>query len=313
MGILEWLILCLLVPAIVVPIVLLWGFVGCDFETKVRVSAPDKLVATPLSVTAVRLSWENEDLRAVRYEVERLDPTATKFVKVADATGLTVDDGGLNEGASYEYRVIAFDDDNDPSKPSLPVRVDLFFKTAFARTAAESAQLINDPAPVPGFGLVQRIVGAPASPRLLLTGTNVKLTLRGSTVADLLIDRIFISSAHPSSQRWDSDPSDLTLVATNVLLKFVEPPVTVGPTGLVANGDKIYILEREKDLIIAFDIGNPGNPRFGPLIPPSASATFAKLPPGEAAIAERSPNYVENAALYLIEKIEVLEIGRSEV
>ena len=27
----EWLILCLLVPAVVVPVVLLWGFVGCNW------------------------------------------------------------------------------------------------------------------------------------------------------------------------------------------------------------------------------------------------------------------------------------------
>src|SRR5262245_58317351 len=65
----EWLILCLAVPAIVVPVVLLWGFVGCDLVFKLdappEVMAPVNLVATPRSGTALSLTWQNTDPNAV--------------------------------------------------------------------------------------------------------------------------------------------------------------------------------------------------------------------------------------------------------
>src|SRR5262249_50715711 len=98
----EWLILCLAVPAIVVPIVLLWGFVGCDLVFKldiVEVLAPVNLVATPRSSTSVSLTWVPAGANAVRFEVERLDPGATDFVEVEhNATQPLFEDTNLIDG-----------------------------------------------------------------------------------------------------------------------------------------------------------------------------------------------------------------------
>ena len=53
----EWLLLLLLVPAIVVPVVLLFGFAGCGFEGYVPLSAPIIESAIGTSVSSIRLTW----------------------------------------------------------------------------------------------------------------------------------------------------------------------------------------------------------------------------------------------------------------
>jgi hypothetical protein len=312
----EWFILSLLVPAIVVPVVLLWGFAGCAAVFGLHhvdpVLAPINLVATPLSVSAVSLSWENPDPHAVKFQVERLDPGAPDFVTVADGVTAQLynDAAGLVEGETYSYRVRAVDGNGNFSDPSKTVQVDLFFRTVFERSGAEFAQEVNQSG-VEGFCLVQRFSGASATSRLLLTGTSVKITLRGSTVDDLQIDRIYISRADPTGKPQDSDPNDITLVASNVLVP-ANTPVTAAMAPLVST----YTLDHTQDLIIAFDIGTPGNARFGALMPPSGATSFAKASTMEAAVATRSPpplpDYGSAPALYLIEKIEVLEISKSE-
>ena len=59
----EWLILFLLAPVIIVPIVLLFGFCGCGFTGHGRSpSAPFNLKATAISDSAISLSWEHTEL-----------------------------------------------------------------------------------------------------------------------------------------------------------------------------------------------------------------------------------------------------------
>jgi hypothetical protein len=71
----EWFILRLLVPAIVVPVVLLWGFAGCDFVFKLDprpsgLSEPEGLAATPISVTEISLTWSSANIDAA-FEIQR--------------------------------------------------------------------------------------------------------------------------------------------------------------------------------------------------------------------------------------------------
>src|SRR5438105_594195 len=108
--------------------------------------------------------------------------------------------------------VRAAGNDGPYSDPSKTVPVDLAYKTAFEKTAAEFAQGVNQTG-IDGFCLVQRIVGSPASPRLLLSGSGARITVRGSTAGDLMINRVFISRANPAGKSNDSDPNDLTSVA----------------------------------------------------------------------------------------------------
>src|SRR5262245_30769579 len=69
----EWLILCLLVPAIVVPVVLLWGFVGCYEPATLEPSllAPQTLEATPISTSEISLTWQDPNGGGVRFEIHR--------------------------------------------------------------------------------------------------------------------------------------------------------------------------------------------------------------------------------------------------
>jgi hypothetical protein len=313
----EWLILCLGVPAIVVPVVLLWGYVGCDLvflPTDPKPMTPIGLVATPLTPTSVALAWaQSTDTHPIKLAVERLDPGAADFVRlVDDLTEPAFEDTGLTEGATFIYRVVAVgrDEDSDPSKT---VQVDLSFKTVFERTAAEFAQGVNQTG-IAGFCLVERFLRAPISPRLLRGGTVVKITVRGSTVADLQIDGVFISRANPdpTAKPNDSDADDLTLVAQSAFVP-ANTAVVVGPTGLTLNGTRVYTLDPTQDLIVAFAIGTPGNPRFGALAPATASTSYAKANAAiEASMPTRTKEDSSAAILHLIEKIEVLEIARAE-
>ena len=69
----EWLILCLLVPAVVVPVVLLWGFTGCDKVFGLQSVPPSAPVvtATPLAIDAIQVGWVEAGTGPVRFEIQR--------------------------------------------------------------------------------------------------------------------------------------------------------------------------------------------------------------------------------------------------
>jgi hypothetical protein len=65
----EWLILLLLVPAIVVPVVLLVGFTGCTFVPNIGV--PTIVFADALSDSSIAVKWYgNFDI----FQLERINP-----------------------------------------------------------------------------------------------------------------------------------------------------------------------------------------------------------------------------------------------
>jgi hypothetical protein len=165
----EWLILCLLVPAVVVPVVLLWGFVGCN-------------------------------------PIFGLDPT------------------------SLIEPTFELDSENNFDSP-----------TAINLSTLE------------GFSFVVRI------PEFLLTtaGPQVVVTVRGSTEADLQIDRIYISKAgdsvDASKDRFDPLEEDLTPVVDDGIGVFVPRGESVA-LPLIQ-----YHLDPQQDLLVAFDISaTPG-------------------------------------------------------
>src|SRR5688572_7380527 len=55
----EWVMLVVLVPAVIVPVVLLWGFADCDVVCKLkeRPAAPQGVAATPTSESAMTVDW----------------------------------------------------------------------------------------------------------------------------------------------------------------------------------------------------------------------------------------------------------------
>jgi hypothetical protein len=133
----DWLILFLGVPAILIPLVLLFGFAGCAMpaptctddtdcgagarcsenlctvfdEPDPPPSAPDNLAANALDDHSVALTWRNTDPAVVNFQIERMLDDGDEFVAIpapADLsdTGAT-DSSGLQEGVTFIYRVRA--------------------------------------------------------------------------------------------------------------------------------------------------------------------------------------------------------------
>jgi hypothetical protein len=120
----EWLLLLLLVPAIVVPVVLLFGFAGCGFEGQAFPSFSPPLIKSAMgtSVSSIRLTWMINDPTATSIEFERTkvrsaDPPYTFTVPASPPVR---DDPGLEAATTYEYKARAIYP-SDTSEQSAPV------------------------------------------------------------------------------------------------------------------------------------------------------------------------------------------------
>jgi hypothetical protein len=236
----EWLILLLLVPAVVVPVVLLVGFAGCDrvFGLHRLPSTPPAIVsAEGKSASVITLAW-TYDGSAAKFEFERtkLPEQSTDTFKAASSPyDDNNQDQGLEPETNYLYRVRAILSDGEFSEwssdaPDVPGST-LPFETTFAWTSEEQA-LSRDSAGWEGFCLVQRIEAS----RLSKSGTLVKLTVRASSVSDASIERIYISKPDP---RPGKDPYDSGADDKVTLTPFVVPANTSLPLDTVSN-EPIY-------------------------------------------------------------------------
>jgi hypothetical protein len=315
----EWLILLLLVPAIVVPVVLLVGFAGCtsdyqDFDVA-RPGGngdgngpPDPVIdsAEGKSVSIITLKWMYGGA-AANFQIER----SGQILPLPYPDSSPFDDTGLEAETSYSYKVLALDGNGDPLSnwsnevvgKTLPFELTLESwpdpdKTPYIAPHSEGWE---------GYTLVQRIEPI----RLSTSGTKVRITLRASSVSDASIDRIYISQPKPNPTNvptinpYDSE-ADLTAVTTTPIFIAQGQPFTI-PVTLTGID---YKLDEGMPLLIAVD--------FAPS-PPSGVAYIETVPEEAAAywefgVAEattpdgvRSANYQQDtpAAIYLIEKIEV--------
>ncbi len=71
-----------------------------------RPAAPIELTATPVSISRIDLAWSAGDALATGYLVER--SSGAGFTQVADVTSQNYSDIGLVEGATYTYRITAY-------------------------------------------------------------------------------------------------------------------------------------------------------------------------------------------------------------
>lgn len=114
----EWSILLLLVPAIVVPVVLLVGFTGCSFEP--RGGPPTIISAVGTSISIITLTWHWGAV-AQKFEFERTNPDNTTTTFETSGYASPYPDGGLAPATSYAYRVRGISLDGDTSDWSTSV------------------------------------------------------------------------------------------------------------------------------------------------------------------------------------------------
>jgi len=307
---LEWFLLLLLVPAIVVPVVLLLGFAGCNLVFQAEADPPvlpkpENLVATPISVSEISLNWIDTGA-GLQFEVYRAKDGSPFELLGTVPTPPFIDPPSfgnpppLEPGVTYNYQVFTVDGDNK-SEGSEVVR---------ARPLAFGFDLsvlngVNQGAA--GDCIVQKI----GSALLKNWGTVVRIQVRGATDGDLFINSIYISRvsplgapANPNPDPYDAD-TDITLIAAGVLVPANNSVSLELPS--------IYIIsDPPVDLLIAFDIGAPqGRVRRAQL---SEATAFTRNATQQAALPDRFPNptdptltfNIEQNRLYLVERIEVL-------
>lgn len=104
----NWLLLLLLVPLILVPIVLLGGFAGCaqliglDDVQYATPDPPANLLATATGPSSIRLDWQDTSGASVTFDIDRVDPKQTLTDKKSGD-----EDVGLNDGTDFAYTVRA--------------------------------------------------------------------------------------------------------------------------------------------------------------------------------------------------------------
>lgn len=296
---LEWYMLSLLIPLIVVPVIMLFGYAGCN---QVFGLDPTTLNFTPInveaegeSIEAIRVSWVRASSEPVSFKVFRITPGAeAEFT----TDGTEYLDTGLTPNTEYTYEVLAIrkDDLRESDRSESATGRTLDFMPAFTAT------LTTDQAGINGFCLVQRI----ESLRLVRSGTKVRVLLQGSTAGNLLIDRVTISQAATGGNVYDS-AADLLEIATAVSIpagQTLELPVVT------------YTLDQTKPLLVAFDI-NPtagmGNVRFVNPVPGTDASMHFRAAAAEAGIQDRLPSaanpgaplYNASTSIYLVQRIDV--------
>jgi hypothetical protein len=237
----EWLILLLLVPAIVVPVVMLVGFAGCSFDKGVAAGRPLMVSADATSDTAITLTWKyDEPAAGFLIERKQLSNGATGGELLGSPTMYI--DTNLRAATTYEYTVTAIHLDESRSNPSLP-----------ERGTTRLANLSIDDDEWEGWCLVQRI--EPARLSGLSSGTNITLTVRASSVSAASIDRVYIS--HPAD---GGDPYDS---AEQIKVYDISDPSTPMPFPVPLGQARTLPavdydrFDKGKALLIAVDFSDP--------------------------------------------------------
>jgi hypothetical protein len=289
----EWVVLLLLVPAIVAPIVLLFGYSGCSFTVGVPPEWPTVVSAIPLDAHSVELKW-NAVTGAASYEIERTkggEPASAPItVTPAPEDPQRHVDSLLIGGTTYTYRVRAMlGGDGATTWWSNPAVVETWSR-AFTSPIAQS----GTNASVPGACVVQRL-----SPGTLSRGGNmIGVSLRGATDGDATLSRVTLSSPALSGDDFDSAASPLDLTNTPVYLD--------GGLSLPLQ-PAVFPVDVDEPLLIAVDVGDPGNGRFVPGVPHTA---YVKEPPPGGTITEAGTQnragFVERAnELWFVDAVDV--------
>ncbi|HEX5010177.1 MAG TPA: fibronectin type III domain-containing protein [Planctomycetota bacterium] len=289
----EWVLLLVLVPAIVIPVVLLFGFAGCDliFTLDDAGTAPINLTAQAESRSAIKLAWEYTGMDPVRFEVQRKRSVDATFEVVTPPQLLVTEftDTGLDEGTSYDFQLASVQLSGGLRSAPVPATAATLGK-AFETTLPQEA---------PGANrcVVQRIEPA----RLSQSGTRVQITLQRPAGGPLLINRLSISHAAAAGDPYDSDGAPTMVVDIGAPLFIAADPTK----GLLELPVVDFALDQTRPLLVAFDTGLQGQLPLLTGVSLSEATTFAS-PPGlqQAAVADRQAGYTPVGGITLVQRID---------
>jgi hypothetical protein len=263
----EWLTLLLLVPAIVIPVIVLFGFAGCGAEIGPGVlTAPTITLAKPVDEHTIRVEWTNPNFSATRVEILRT-PEGPGPPPTADQQSPFLDKQ-LTPGVTYSYRIRAVrDSDGETSDYS-----DVAFATTWVNTFTANFEEAGENVDASGDCLVQRF----DPPSLSRGGNLVRIEAKAASNAKLVVSKISVSYASASTvaDLYDSDNTPVEIIG----------PFSAEPS-LTFVVEAPFRVETFRPLLVAFDVSAPGNTRKR-----SASnvSAFTKAGTPEAPVAEAS-------------------------
>jgi hypothetical protein len=277
----EWLILLLLVPAIVAPIVLVFGFAGCGFHgAALPLPEPTIDSATGTSFNTISVAWGINGTDPVTFQRTNLDNSVTDLgvQPLSPFTDTVPTPTQSDQNLVYQYQAA-----NNVLTP-------VVWQTAVSGKTFELTfdGMLNPT--IEGTGAegqtqVQRIEsGYP----LTKNGTSIQILLQADAASGASIEAIYISQADPNqpTQPWQP-ANDLTQVP------LPAQPFIIPPGGsVVALAPVAYNLDASKPLLIALNYS--ASPASGvkasnPL-PITRAAVYYK-PGAEAALQTRSAGY----------------------
>ncbi len=296
----DWMVLIFLLPLVVVPLVFLTGFAGCGFApTQVTGGngngngtqappAPSNLTATALSSSKIGLTWTDNATNTTAFRIERSENGAPPVsLPPIPGTPLTFTDTGLTEAKTYEYQIFA-------TMVGPPESAGSNMASATTLAIAYQTALATDDAGWEGNTMVQRIAAA----QIHKSGTAVVLTLRGSTTADLQINKVAISQPAATMQAWDPGP-DL------IEVRFAQGSgVTIAANSTETSDLTNYNLVSGNDLLVAFNIG--GTNGAARRVALAGCNMYSKKNTAEATSPNRTANYIPHpTSVYIVEEIDV--------
>jgi len=297
----DWTILLLAAPAILVPVVLLFGFAGCGFQGRgvAPLDIPANLRVMERDFERITLAWDYLDPppEAVTFQIAR-QQDGLPWLPLEDLpfSPRTYPHTGLQEGTSYFYRVRAVRNSEQRVSdwtPDPPLQATTLAWESIFTTAGMP--------PNPGNGdnqanncIVQRING------VALGGAFVRLTLRGILNETTVLTGVTISKAVPLGAPQPYDSADAPVAVT-----FNGGAGVTLLNGGTAVSDKItFAVVQGQDLLVALDVGiGSGRILRRPL---TGAVAFIGNNRAEAAQPIRTAGYnTNNDRVYCIETIEL--------
>jgi hypothetical protein len=279
-------------------------------------ATPTNLAATAVDASHVQLSWTNASVNADLISLEHRSSPGSLWNEIYKGPAKTPPKpppASITPGGNDEFRITAIVKngfDNNISKevrsiPSAPISGITEIPITPWKPAYNIPITIdgNNPGVVGGWQghcMVQVINFG----RLTNSGSKVRITLRGPTTKNLIIDKVSISQGvgTPPPPNSAADLVEVRFGGVSGVTIPAGTPMTLDDTN--------YALDRTKNLLIAFDINAAaGNDSIGRAAVPQS--TMYSRPATKEALTKapqsRSPGYVVKLpdSVYLVEKIEV--------